>query len=388
MLVIYTDQPPTYDDILHLFPIVFRRRPGHREFTLERSAVVGWRSGRSDGPGGHGRSVDSMTESTTTVPRVEIPGTDLKVAPVSLGGNTFGWTSDADESFAVLDAFLAGGGSVIDTADMYSQWAEGHSGGESETVLGQWLADRGTRQDVVLVTKVGAIQDAPGLAHDTVLANLERSLQRLQTDHVDIYYYHYDDESVSIADQVKTAAELIDSGKVRFLGLSNYTPDRIREFYETARELELDRAIPLAVQPQYSLLARSDYEEGYGLVAEEYGVGVFSYFSLASGLLTGKYASREDIAGAAREGMAAGYFGDDSADAPDPFAVVEAVRDIAAEHEVEPSSVALAWLIAKGVTAPIASARTVEQVAPLLAATTLQLSDENISRLDSASTGF
>ena len=219
----------------------------------------------------------------------------------------------------------------------------------------------------------------------TVLAS-GAFLQRLQTDHVDIYYYHYDDESVSIGPG--ETAELIDSGKVRFLGLSNYTPDRIREFYETARELELDRAIPLAVQPQYSLLARSDYEEGYGLVAEEYGVGVFSYFSLASGLLTGKYASREDIAGAAREGMAAGYFGDDSADAPDPFAVVEAVRDIAAEHEVEPSSVALAWLIAKGVTAPIASARTVEQVAPLLAATTLQLSDENISRLDSASTGF
>ncbi|HIW90164.1 MAG TPA: aldo/keto reductase [Candidatus Corynebacterium avicola] len=324
-----------------------------------------------------------MTETTKTVPRVEIPGTDFEAAPVSLGGNTFGWTSDADESFAVLDAFLAGGGTVIDTADMYSQWAEGHTGGESETVLGQWLAERGTRKDIVLVTKVGAIEDAPGLEHDTVLANLERSLERLQTDHVDIYYYHYDDESVSIEDQVKTAAELVDSGKIRYLGLSNYSPDRIREFFEAARELELDQAIPLAVQPQYSLLARSGYEEGYQLVADEYGVGVFSYFSLASGLLTGKYSSREDIEGAAREGMTTGYF-----ETGDPFDVVEAVREIAEEHDVEPSSVALAWLIAKGVTAPIASARTVEQVAPLLAATTLQLSDENISRLDSASAGF
>ena len=385
MLAIYTDQPPTYDDILHLFPIVFRRRPGHREFTLERSAVVGWRSGRSDGPGGHGRSVDSMTESTPTVPRVEIPGTDLKVAPVSLGGNTFGWTSDADESFAVLDAFLAGGGSVIDTADMYSQWADGLSGGESESVLGEWFAASGKRSDVVLATKVGAIQSAPGLERGVVDRNLDDSLERLRTDVVDLYYYHYDDESVGIEDQVATAAALIESGRVKRIGLSNYPPERMREFLTLAAG---SAAVPAAIQPQYSLLARSDYEEGYGLVAEEYGVGVFSYFSLASGLLTGKYASREDIAGAAREGMAAGYFGDDSADAPDPFAVVEAVRDIAAEHEVEPSSVALAWLIAKGVTAPIASARTVEQVAPLLAATTLQLSDENISRLDSASTGF
>lgn len=325
-----------------------------------------------------------MTDTTSSIPRVEIPGTEIAIAPISLGGNTFGWTSDKDESFAVLDAFLAGGGNLIDTADMYSQWAEGHSGGESETVLGEWLADRGTRDDIVLVTKVGAIQDAPGLAHDTVLANLDRSLERLQTDKIDLYYFHYDDESVSIEDQVALAAELVDSGKVRFIGLSNYTPDRIREFYEAARELELDHAIPLAVQPQYSLLAREGYESGYQSVADEYGVGVFSYFSLASGLLTGKYRSREDISGAAREGQTTGYF----ADGNDPFETVSAVVDIADAHGVEPASVALAWLIAKGVTAPIASARTVEQVAPLLAATTLQLSEDDIDRLDSASAAF
>ncbi|MGV0869010.1 aldo/keto reductase [Corynebacterium kalidii] len=321
-----------------------------------------------------------MTETN----RITVPGTDLEITPVNLGGNTFGWTSDVRESFDVLDAFLDAGGNFIDTADMYSQWGEGHSGGESETVLGQWFAERGNRDRVVLATKVGAIQDAPGLAHDTVVANLDRSLERLQTDRVDLYYYHYDDLSVDIADQVRTAAELVGSGKVRYIGLSNYSTDRMREFFETARELELDHAIPLAVQPQYSLLARAGYEDGYLQVAEEYGVGVFSYFSLASGLLTGKYRSREDLSGAAREGQTAGYF----EDGRDPFVVVEAVQQVADAHGVEPASVALAWLLAKGVTAPIASARTAGQVAPLIAATTLQLSDEEIAALDAASDGF
>lgn len=327
-----------------------------------------------------------MTEFPTTS-RIAIPGTDLEITPLNLGGNTFGWTSDVQESFDVLDAFLAAGGNFIDTADMYSQWGEGHSGGESETVLGQWFADRGNRDKVVLATKVGAIQGAEGLAHDTVVANLDRSLGRLQTDRVDLYYYHYDDESVDIAEQVRTAAELVDSGKVRYIGLSNYSTDRMREFFETARELELDHAIPLAVQPQYSLLARSDYEDGYMQVAEEYGVGVFSYFSLASGLLTGKYRSREDLEGAAREGQTGGYFEKDGNDR-DPFTVVDAVVTVAEAHDAEPASVALAWLLAKGVTAPIASARTPEQVAPLIAATTLQLSDEEIADLDAASDGF
>ncbi|MCJ7857513.1 aldo/keto reductase [Corynebacterium kalidii] len=321
-----------------------------------------------------------MTETN----RITVPGTDLEITPLNLGGNTFGWTSDVQGSFDVLDAFLAAGGNFIDTADMYSQWGEGHSGGESETVLGRWFAERGNRDRVVLATKVGAIQDAPGLAHDTVVANLDRSLERLQTDRVDLYYYHYDDPSVDIADQVRTAAELVDSGKVRYIGLSNYSTDRMREFFETARELELDHAIPLAVQPQYSLLARAGYEDGYLQVAEEYGVGVFSYFSLASGLLTGKYRSREDLSGAAREGQTAGYF----EDGRDPFVVVEAVQQVADAHGVEPASVALAWLLAKGVTAPIASARTAGQVAPLIAATTLQLSDEEIAALDAASDGF
>ena len=320
----------------------------------------------------------------TETKRITVPGTDLEITPLNLGGNTFGWTSDTEESFAVLDAFLAAGGNFIDTADMYSQWGEGHSGGESETVLGQGLAGRGTRATVVRATRVGAIQGADGLAHDTLVSNLDDSMKRLQTEVIDLYYFHYDDESVAIADQVRTAAALVDSGKVRYIGLSNYSTERMREFFETARELELDHAIPLAIQPQYSLLSRAGYEDGYMQVAEEYGVGVFSYFSLASGLLTGKYRSREDLEGAAREGQTGGYFEKDA----DPFSVVEAVLTVAEAHSVEPASVALAWLLAKGVTAPIASARTPEQVAPLIAATTLELTEDEVATLDAASSSF
>lgn len=301
--------------------------------------------------------------------------------PVVLGGNTFGWTSDAEESHAVLDAFVAGGGSLIDTADMYSQWGEGLSGGESETVLGQWLATAGNRGKVTVATKVGAIHSAPGLARGVVDRNLDASLERLRSDHVDVYYYHYDDESVGIEDQVATAAALIESGRVKRIGLSNYSPERMREFLTVAAG---SAAAPAAIQPQYSLLARAGYEKDYRPLAEVAGAAVFSYFSLASGLLTGKYRSKDDIAGTAREGMVSGYLSDDA----DPFAVVETLTTVAEGRSVEPSSVALAWLRAKGVTAPIASARNVEQLPALLAATTLRLTPEDLDVLDRASAPF
>lgn len=306
--------------------------------------------------------------------------------PVVLGGNTFGWTSDAEESQAVLDAFVSGGGSLIDTADMYSQWGEGLSGGESERVLGQWFAASGKRSDVVLATKVGAIQSAPGLERGVVDRNLDDSLKRLQTDVVDLYYYHYDDESVSVEDQVATAAALVESGRVKHIGLSNYTPDRMREFFRIAAG---SPAAPVAIQPQYSLLARSGYEKDYApVVAEEaaagHDVAVFSYFSLASGLLTGKYRSAGDIAGTSREGMVSGYL----AGGADPFAVVSTLLSVAEGRGQEPATIALAWLRAKGVTAPIASARTVEQVGPLLAGASLVLDDDEVEALDAVSANF
>lgn len=301
--------------------------------------------------------------------------------PVVLGGNTFGWTSDTEESYAVLDAFVAGGGSLVDTADMYSAWVPGHEGGESERVLGEWFAASGKRSDVVLATKVGAIQSAPGLERGVVDRNLDDSLERLRTDVVDLYYYHYDDESVGIEDQVATAAALIESGRVKRIGLSNYSPERMREFLTVAAG---SAAAPAAIQPQYSLLARAGYEKDYRPLAEIAGAAVFSYFSLASGLLTGKYRSKDDIAGTAREGMVSGYLSDDA----DPFAVVETLTTVAEGRSVEPSSVALAWLRAKGVTAPIASARTVEQVAPLLTSATVELDEDEVEALDEASAAF
>ena len=309
-----------------------------------------------------------------------IPGIDTQFLPLNLGGNTFGWTSDEQTSFEVLDGFVAAGGSFIDTADMYSVWAEGHTGGESETVLGRWLAARGNRQNVLIATKTGAHPDFEGLADQTVKASLEASLQRLQTDQIDLYYAHYDDESVAISEQVRTFHDLVQSGKVRTYGLSNYSPQRMREFFETARREGL--TAPVAIQPQYSLVFRKEYEQDYSPIAREYGAAVFPYFSLAAGFLTGKYRTKADLEGAQRGGMAEGYFSEDG------LRVVEAVERIAADRGVEMPTVALAWLLARGITAPIASASRVEQLPALIAAAELELTDAEVTALNEASQPF
>ncbi|WP_144793675.1 aldo/keto reductase [Kocuria palustris] len=309
-----------------------------------------------------------------------IPGIDADILPLNLGGNTFGWTSDEQRSFEVLDAFVAAGGSFIDTADVYSAWAEGHSGGESETVLGRWLAARGNREDVIIATKTGRHPDFQGLARETVTASLEASLERLQTDRIDLYYAHYDDESVAISDQVRTFHELVQSGKVLTVGLSNYSPARMREFFEIARREGL--TAPVAIQPQYSLVHRRDYEQDYSPIAREYGAAVFPYFTLASGFLTGKYRTREDLEGAARKDMAEGYFSEDG------LRVVDAVVEVAKAHDAEPATVALAWLLARGISAPIASASKPEQLPSLIAATRLELAEDEVTALNEASQPF
>lgn len=309
-----------------------------------------------------------------------IPRTDIDVFPLNLGGNTFGWTSDREESFAVLDAFVAAGGNFIDSADLYSVWEEGHTGGESERVLGEWITARGNRSDVVIATKVGGLPTRPGLSAENVEAALTESLERLQTDYVDLYYAHYDDENVSIEDQVRIAHSLVESGRVRHLALSNHSPERAREFFETARRLGL--TLPVAIQPQYNLIHRKDYEQGYAPLAAEFDVAVFPYFALASGFLTGKYRTKEDFEGTAREGFASGHLTEHG------LAVVDVLVEIAEKRAVEPATVALAWLLAKGVTAPIASARTPEQLPALIAAVDLKLDDDEVDRLDAASAPF
>lgn len=309
-----------------------------------------------------------------------IPGIDAQFLPLNLGGNTFGWTSDEQASFEVLDAFVAAGGTFIDTADMYSVWADGHTGGESETVLGRWLAARGSREDMLIATKTGRHPDFTGLADETVKASLEASLQRLQTDRIDLYYAHYDDESIAIADQVRTFHDLVRSGKVTAYGLSNYSPQRMREFFETARREGL--TAPVAIQPQYSLVFREEYEQDYSSIAREYGAAVFPYFSLAAGFLTGKYRTKADLEGTQRAGMAEGYFSEDG------LRVVEAVERIAADRGAEMPTVALAWLLARGITAPIASASRVEQLPALAAAAELELTEAEVSALNEASQPF
>lgn len=309
-----------------------------------------------------------------------IARTDLDVFPLNLGGNTFGWTSDRSTSFAVLDAFTEAGGNFVDTADVYSAWGEGHTGGESETVLGEWLAARGNRDDVVLATKVGSLPQRPGLGRENVVQAIEESLRRLGTDRVDLYYAHRDDESVPVAEQAATFDELVRSGKVRAVGLSNYSPERLREWFETAEREHL--TVPVAIQPEYNLVGRRSYEQDVAPVAREFGAAVFPYYGLASGFLTGTYRTAADVEGRTRGAAAGAHVNEEG------LAVVDALVDVAEAHGVEPATVALAWLLAKGVTAPIASASRPEQVPALMAAPALALTGEEVEALDRASQPF
>lgn len=315
-----------------------------------------------------------------TLPPFLRTSADHPFLPVNLGGNPFGWTADQDATFAVLDAFVAGGGTFVDTADSYSAWLDGHEGGESERLIGAWMAERGNREDVVVATKVGRHPDRQGLAHDNVLAALEESLERLQTDHLDLYYLHFDDEGVAIADQVSTFHSLVESGQVRAIGLSNFSPERMREWFETARREGL--TVPEAIQPRYTLVSREAYERDHAPIAAEFDAAVFSYPALASGFLTGKYRTEADFEGAARGSAARRY-----AEAGG-LRVVDALVAVGERHGAEPATVTLAWLLARGVTAPIASVSRPEQLEAILAAPSLTLTEQDLAELDEASAGF
>lgn len=311
---------------------------------------------------------------------VQIPGTDLSVFPINLGTNTFGWTADEETSHAVLDAFLDAGGNFLDTAESYPAWVPGNSGRESETIIGTWLASRGNRDEVVLATKVGDHPDHKTQNPDYIRTAIDASLERLQTDHVDLYYAHRDDEVTPIADIARVFDEIVRAGKARHVAVSNYSPQRLGEWLSVAEEEGL--AKPVAIQPQYSLVFRHEYEAELAPVAKQHNLGVFTYFSLAAGFLTGKYRTQADLEGASREGMVEGYFNSEGLKA------VEELVNVAEAHDVAPATVALAWLLAKGVTAPIASARVPEQLDALMAAPGLELSADEVSRLDAASAPF
>ncbi|MDN3495173.1 aldo/keto reductase [Planococcus sp. APC 4015] len=307
-----------------------------------------------------------------------IGSSSLDVLPLSFGGNVFGWTADRDESFAILDAFTAGGGDFIDTADVYSAWAPGNSGGESELIIGEWLASR-RPENVVVATKVSQHPAFSGLSGTNVRAAAEASLQRLGVETIDLYYAHFDDASVPLDETVAAFGALVSDGLVRYTAVSNYSADRIREWIRIADELGVPR--PVAVQPHYNLVHRNDVEDHIVPVAEEFELGLVPYSALASGFLTGKYRSTDAAgdgspraAGAAKYATAQG------------LEIIDALEGVGLSHGISIAATALAWLRAQPtVVAPIASASRVAQVADLLDSARVDLTDAELAQIDSVS---
>jgi aryl-alcohol dehydrogenase-like predicted oxidoreductase len=301
------------------------------------------------------------------------------VSDICLGGNVFGWTADRETSFEVLDAFLAGGGNFIDTADSYSAFAPGNSGGESEAIIGEWLAARpGIRERVVIATKVGKHPQYMGLAPENVRAAARASLERLGTDRIDLYYAHEDDPNTPLEDTLAAFAELIGEGKVRYVAASNYSAPRLAQALAIAEREDLPRYV--ALQPHYSLVERDVYEGELRGVCEREGLACIPYWGLASGFLTGKYRPGGPQVDSPRAGGAAAHLNERG------IAVLDALDEVAGAHNVEVASVALAWLLAQPtVLSAIASARNVEQLGPLLAVSGLELSEDELERLTRAS---
>ncbi|MFS0910192.1 aldo/keto reductase [Microbacterium sp. 179-I 3D2 NHS] len=299
---------------------------------------------------------------------------DLQVFPLALGGNVFGWTADRDTSHAVLDAFVDGGGDFIDTADSYSSWVPGNAGGESETIVGEWLASR-KPTGVVVATKVSQHPDFRGLSAPNVRAAAEASLRRLGIDAIDLYYAHFDDESVPLDETVAAFGQLQTDGLVRHIAVSNYTAERIREWIAIADRLGLAR--PVAVQPHYNLVHRNVVEETVVPVAQEFDLGLVPYYSLASGFLTGKYRSTDAAGQQSPRAQGAAKYATDAG-----LRIIDELAAIGDAHDASIAAVALAWLRSQPtVVAPIASARAVDQVPDLLAGARLELGADEVERL-------
>jgi aryl-alcohol dehydrogenase-like predicted oxidoreductase len=305
----------------------------------------------------------------------------LEVSPLCFGGNVFGWTADEATSFRLLDRFVDEGFNFIDTADMYSKWVPGNKGGESETIIGRWLKKSGKRDKVVIATKVGMemAPDRKGLSPAYIARAVEDSLSRLQTDRIDLYQSHTDDADTPLAETLGAYDRLIRAGKVRAIGASNYSADRFAEALDTSRKHGLPRYE--SMQPNYNLIDRSDFESKLQGVCVKNDVGVISYFSLASGFLTGKYRSEADLAQGPRGQMVKKYLNERG------HRVLAALDEVAKDTACTPGCVALAWLMAQpGITAPIASATSAAQLDQLSAATRLKLSDAAVRKLSDAST--
>lgn len=305
--------------------------------------------------------------------RQTLINTNLSVFPLCLGGNVFGWSANQEESFAVLDAYFEAGGNFIDTADVYSEWKPGNQGGESETIIGNWMKARGNRHEMVIATKVAKSSKRPGLSSNNIKAAIDDSLRRLQSDHIDLYYSHEDDATIPLEETLGAYGEIIEAGKVHLIGASNYSGDRLKEAAAISKAQNLPRYV--AIQNQYNLLDRQTFEKDPAPVLKELGIASLPYYGLARGFLTGKYRPGITVE-SARAGGVVDYQNDRG------WAVLAQLEKVAGELNTTLSAVALGWLRAHG-SLPIASARTVEQMKEILPI--VELSTEHVAKLDAVS---
>ena len=304
--------------------------------------------------------------------RVALGRTELQVHPLCLGGNVFGWSANSVQSQEVLSAYESAGGNFIDTADMYSRWHTGNVGGESETIIGDWMRARGNRSEMVIATKVAKLATRPGLSAANIAAAAEDSLRRLGTDYIDIYYAHHDDEEIPLEESLTAFNELVTSGKVRYLAASNYSAARLEEALKISRELGMSEY--LLLQPNYNAIVRDEYEGDLMAVAVKEDIPVLPYFSLAAGFLTGKYQPGVEV-DSVRAGDMPDYKNDRG------WAILNAITEIAKQENTSIAAVALGWLRAQpGVVTPIASARTIEQLAEILPV--VELSAEQVAKVN------
>lgn len=310
----------------------------------------------------------------------KLGNTDLQVAPLTFGGNVFGWTIDEKTSFELLDAFVSGGFNLIDTADVYSRWGSGNSGGESETIIGNWLKLRGNRDKAIIATKVGSDmgQGKRDISKAYILKAVEDSLKRLRTDYIDLYQTHWDVESTPVEETLEAYSQLVKEGKVRWIGASNLSAERLKASLEASKRYNFP--VYQTFQPEYNLYAREGLEKELLGICLENNIGIINYYSLASGFLTGKYRSAADFGKSARGGGMNAYLNERGLN------ILKALDTVSEGHQTSPASVAIAWLIAKpGITAPIASATNLNQLDALIEATKLKLTNEDMILLDYAS---
>lgn len=305
--------------------------------------------------------------------------TDLNIAPIVFGGNVFGWTIDEQKSFEILDHFIESGFNFIDTADVYSRWVPGNKGGESETIIGNWLKKSNKRQEVVIATKVGSdMGNGKSLKKDYIINQVEHSLSRLQTDYIDLYFSHFDDETTPVEETLNAYETLIKAGKIRWIGASNFSADRLKESLLFSANNNLPRYE--VYQPGYNLYDREQFEQEHEKICLDHSLGVVTYYSLASGFLTGKYRSEDDLNKSQRGGGVKKFLNERG------FRILDALDKVADKHGVEQASVALGWLINHpSISAPIASVTDLSQLKSFTEASNLKLSPEDISLLDKAS---